>query len=453
MAEDISPHRARKSGSTRILPPSPTRASVRGLLRDPLRFFRTIAEEYGDVVCYRPAPDIAYLVNHPDHVRHVLVDNNRNYSKETRSNQIFNTVVADGLLTSEGETWRKQRRLMQPSFHHSRLAPLDGMIAESTDAMLQRWREASEAGQPIDIAREMAALTLTITTRALFGVILGDQVREIGEMVNRAARFLEKPSDPRVKQSMDELNGVVAGIIEERRRDFRDGGDLLSSMMMAHDGDGTGAMSDEELRNQVMTLMLAGYETTASALTWTWYLLSQNPSEHQRLQQEVRTVLNGRSPRYADLERLPQARNVFSEGLRLFPPAWTLGRRALGEDEIGGYYVAPGTVIAICIYTLQRHPAFWDRPDEFEPDRFTPANSAGRHRFAYIPFGAGPRQCIGNALGLMEGSLIIAHVAQHFELRLMPDTDVTPQAIFVLRPKRDLMMNLDADGSGDTTGG
>lgn len=444
MAEVNSPNPADQSRSTRRIPPSPSRASVRGLLRDPLRFFRTIAEEYGDIVRYRPAPDTAYLINHPDYVRHVLVDNNRNYSKETRSNQIFDTVVADGLLTSEGETWRKQRRLMQPSFHHSRLAPLDGMIAESTDAMLGRWRRAHEAGQPIDVAREMAALTLTITTRALFGVILGDQVREIGEMVNRAARFLEKPSDPRVKQSMDELNGVVDGIIQERRRDFRDGGDLLSSMMMAQDDDGAGAMNDEQLRNQVMTLMLAGYETTASALTWTWYLLSQNPGAHQRLRQEARTVLNGRSPRYADLERLPQAGNVFSEGLRLFPPAWTLGRRALAEDEIGGYYVAPGTVIAICIYTLHRHPAFWDRPDEFEPDRFSAANSAARHKFAYIPFGAGPRQCIGNTLGLMEGSLIIANVAQQFELRLMPGTNVSPQAIFVLRPARDLMMSLHA---------
>jgi cytochrome P450 len=442
MSEEKSPKSAGPSGDTRKLPPSPSRDSVRGLLRDPLRFFRKIAAEYGDVVCYRPAPDTAYLVNHPDYVRHVLVDNNRNYSKETRSNQMFNTVVANGLLTSEGETWRKQRRLMQPAFHHSRLAPLDAMIAESTESMLGRWRDACEAGQPVDIAREMAALTLTVTTRALFGVILGEQVREIGEMVNRAARFLEKPSDPRVKQSMDELNGVVDAIIQERRRDFRDGGDLLSSMMLAHDGGGVGAMTDEELRNQVMTLMLAGYETTANALTWTWYLLSQNPDAYQRLREEAQTILDGRSPSYADLEHLPQARNVFSEGLRLFPPAWTLGRRALGEDEIGGYYVAPGTVVAICIYTLQRHPAFWDRPDEFDPDRFTAANSARRHKFAYIPFGAGPRQCIGNSLGLMEGGLIIANVAQRFELRLMPDTDVSAEAIFVLRPARDLMMSI-----------
>ena len=429
---------------SRRLPPSPSRSSVRGVLRDPLRFFLTIASEYGDVVRYRPAPDTAYLINHPDYVRHVLVDNNRNYTKETHTNQVFNRVVAEGLLTSEGDTWRRQRRMMQPAFHHTRLALLDKMIAESTETMLERWRGFHEREEPLDMAREMAALTLTITTRALFGVILGDEVREIGEMVNRAISFLEKPSDPRVQQSMGELNAVVDRIVRQRRRDFRDGGDLLSSMMLAHDSEGGGAMTDEQLRNQIMTLMLAGYDTTASALTWTWYLLSQNEAVAERVRQEARQVLAGRSPLYEDLEQLHETRNVLNESLRLFPPAWTLGRRALGEDEIGGYYVAPGTVIAICIYALHRHPAFWERPDEFDPDRFTEQNSAGRHRFAYIPFGAGPRQCIGNTFGLMEASLIIANVAQHYDLQLLPGTVVSPQALFVLRPARDLMMSLHA---------
>jgi cytochrome P450 len=334
--------------------------------------------------------------------------------------------------------------MLQPAFHHTRLALLDKMIAESTETMLGRWRSYHERKEPLDMAREMAALTLTITTRALFGVILGDEVREIGEMVNRAISFLEKPSDPRVQQSMGELNAVVDRIVRQRRRDFRDGGDLLSSMMLAHDSEGGGAMTDEQLRNQIMTLMLAGYDTTASALTWTWYLLSLNSAAADRLRHEARQVLAGRSPLYEDLEQLHETRNVLNESLRLFPPAWTLGRRALREDEIGGYYVAPGTVIAICIYALHRHPAFWERPDEFDPDRFTEQNSAGRHRFAYIPFGAGPRQCIGNTFGLMEASLIIANVAQHYDLQLLPGTVVSPQALFVLRPARDLMMSLHA---------
>lgn len=424
------------------LPPVPARGSVRDLVRDPLRFFMTITSEYGDIVCYRPAPDTAYLINNPDYVRHVLVDNNRNYSKETHTNQVFHKVVAEGLLTSEGETWRRQRRLMQPAFHHTRLEPLDVMIAEATEAMLVRWQGYLQQNVPLDIAREMAALTLTITTRALFGVILGDAVVEIGEMVNRAIRFMEKPSDPRVKQSMSELNEVVDRIIQQRRHEFRDGGDLLSSMMTAHDSLTGESMSDEQLRSQIMTLMLAGYETTANALTWTWYLLSQHGWATERLRHEVRDTLHGRSPRYADLENLPYTRAVLNESLRLFPPAWTLGRRALGEDELGGYYIAPGTVLAICIYTLHRHPAYWERPESFDPDRFTPENSSGRHKFAYIPFGAGPRQCIGNNFGLMEASLIIAGIAQHFELELMPGIQVKPQAVFVLRPGRDLMMSV-----------
>ncbi len=417
---------------------------MRRLVRDPLRFFSTLASNYGDIVCYRPAPDTAYLINHPDYVRHVLVDNNRNYSKETHSNQMFHAVVADGLLTAEGEAWRKQRRMMQPAFHHTRLEPLDTMIGEATDAMLARWQVRAEQDQPVDVAREMAALTLTVTNRALFGVDLGEEVREIGEMVNRAGAFMEKPSDPRVIESMRNLNAVVERIVRSRKQNFRDGGDLLSSMILARDSETGEPMTDEQLRNQIMTLMLAGYETTSSSLTWTWYLLSQNPEAAERVQTEVRAVLHDRAPRYQDLEQLPYTRNALNESLRLFPPAWTLGRRALGEDEIGGYYVAPNTVIAICIYTLHRHPDFWKDPEAFQPERFAPENSAGRHKFAYVPFGAGPRQCIGNTFGLMEASLIIAGISRRYRLELVPGTDVRPQAVFVLTPARDILMSLHA---------
>jgi cytochrome P450 len=213
-------------------------------------------------------------------------------------------------------------------------------------------------------------------------------------------------------------------------------------MMLARDSNTGESMSDEQLRNQIMTLMLAGYETTASALTWTWYLLSQHPQAAERLRSEAKRVLEGRAPTYGDIENLPYTRQVLNESMRLFPPAWILGRRALGEDEIGGYYVAPGTTIAICIYTLHRHPDFWERPDDFDPDRFAPEPSAARHKFAFIPFGAGPRQCIGNTFGLMEASLIIAHIAQHYELRLAPGAQVTPEPVFVLRSPHGPMMTL-----------
>lgn len=423
------------------IPPVPQR-SARELVRNPLGFFSTLTREYGDIVCYRPAPETAYLLNHPDYVRHVLVDNNRNYSKDTFSNQIFKRVMGDGLITAEGDDWRWQRRLMQPAFHHARLEKLDGLIVEAAQTMLDMWQEHYERGEPVDIARQMASLTLTVTARALFGVNLGEQVNQVGEIVNRAALLFEKPSNPALQQSAAEFRAVVDEIVQKRRRDFQDTGDLLSSMMLARDETSGAGMDDEQLRNQLGGLLLAGYETTANALTWTWYLLSQNLWAVERLRREVDQALGSRAPRYLDLERMPYLRQVLDESLRLYPPAWIIGRRALGEDSIGGYYVAPDTVLAISIYTLHRHPAFWENPDTFDPQHFAPQAVAGRHKYAYIPFGGGPRQCIGNGFGLLEASLIMACVAQRFELHLVPGTEVQPQAIFVLRPNRDLLMSL-----------
>jgi cytochrome P450 len=426
------------------MPPAPAVSSLRELIRDPLNFFQTLTTQYGDIVCYRPAPDTAYLINHPDYIRHVLLDNNRNYSKATYSNMIFNKVIGEGLLTSEGEVWRKQRRMMQPAFHHTRLEQLDRMITDATGAMLEQWQHAYDEGRPVDLPREMAALTLTVTTRALFGVDLGDEVREVGEIVNRAASLLEKPSNPKLIQSVSELSALVDRIIQQRKKDFEDAGDLLSSMIMARDEHTGAAMGDEQLRSQILTLMLAGYETTASALTWTWYLLAKHPWAVERVRSEARRTLGGRAPCYGDLEQLPYTRMVLNESLRLFPPAWTLGRRALGEDRIGGYYIAPNTVLAICVYSVHRHPAFWDEPERFDPERFSQEHLAGRHKFSYIPFGAGPRQCIGNNFGLMEAALIIACIAQRFELHAIPGVEADPQALFVLRPGRDLMLSLHA---------
>ena len=224
-------------------PPTIT-ANAREAVRDPLHFYQSIAAEYGDIVCYRPAPEPAYLINHPDYIRHVLVDNNRNYSKDTYSNRLFSKVVGHGLLTSEGDEWRKQRRMMQPAFHHTRIEKLDGMIVEATQSMLGGWQQAFEANQPIDIAREMAALTLTVTTRSLFGVDLGDEARKVGEIINHAASDLEKPGSARLIQSSKEFGEVVDRIIQQRKQNFKDGGDLLSSMLMARDDDGTAALDD-----------------------------------------------------------------------------------------------------------------------------------------------------------------------------------------------------------------
>lgn len=424
------------------LPPTVTGANIREMVRNPLQFFQNIALQYGGIVCYRPAPEPAYLLNHPNYIRHVLVDNNRNYSKDTRSNQIFGKVVGQGLIVAEGETWRKQRRMMQPAFHHTRIEKLDGLIVEVAQSMLDGWQRAYEANQPVDIAREMAALTLTVTTRSLFGVDLGDEVRELGEIINRAANYFEKPSHPQLVRSAQEFSEIVDRIIRQRKQNFKDGGDLLSSMILARDAESGAGMDDEQLRSQVMTLTLAGYETTASTLTWTWHLLSQNLWAVDRLRSEVRETLQGRPPRYSDLDNLPFTSMVLNESLRLFPPAWVLGRRAIGEDVVDGFYIPADTVIAICIYALHRHPEFWDHPDSFDPERFSAERSKEHNKYAFIPFGAGPRQCIGNNFGLMEAALVIACILQRFELHSLPGMEVHPQALFVLRPNRDVMMSL-----------
>jgi cytochrome P450 len=316
------------------------------------------------------------------------------------------------------------------------------MIVQAASDMLDRWQECYETGQPVDVARQMAALTMTVTARLLFGVDLGNEVNEIGELINSVADLLQRPNHPRLHAAADQFRAVVERIIQERRRDFHDQGDLLSALMTARSEDTGALLDDQALRNEVMGLLLAGYETTANALTWTYYLLSQNPWASQRLRQEVRQALGERPPTAADLPRLPYLRQVFDESLRLFPPAWIIGRRAIADDELGGFHVPARTVIAICIYTLHRHPAFWDDPDRFDPDRFTPQRSAERHKYAYIPFSTGPRQCLGNTFGLLEAGLILACVAQRFELRLLPGSEVQPQALFVLRPNRDLLMSL-----------
>ena len=423
------------------LPPNP-RGSMRELVRDPLAYFLSITRQYGNVVCYRAAPEMAFLVNHPDYIHHVLVENGRNYNKDTFTNSAFKKIIGSSLINLEGDAWLQRRRQMQPAFHHTRLEALDAMIVQAANDMLESWQKQYDEERPVDAAREMAALTMTITSRALFGVDLEDEAKAIGEIINGVADLIEKPNHPRLRQAAAEFAALVDRIILERRQDFRDHGDLLSSLMLTRSEEGGALLDEAQLRNEVMGLLLAGNDTTANGLAWTLYLLSQNPWAWERLRSEVKSVLGGRQPGSADLENLPYLRRVIYESLRLFPPAWIIGRRAIADDEIGGFHVPAGAVIAICIYALHRHPAFWEDPDHFDPERFTPERSAARHKNAYMPFSIGPRRCIGSDFGLLESSLILTCIAQRFELRLIEGVEVRPQPLFVLRPNRDLLMSL-----------
>lgn len=435
-----SPHSQPLPGELRT-PPSP-QSSTRQLVRDPLNFFLTLTRQYGDVVRYRPAPEPAILVNHPDYIRHILVDNNRNYTKDTYINNKFRELVGNGLLNSEGQVWRQQRRMMQPAFHHTRIEKLDQPIVDIVAARLEHWQACAEGGEPLDIASEMASLTLSITTKLLFGIDLGEEIDEVGRAVNMGGDLLEKPNHPRFRDGLLIVQGIVDRIIAERRRSFVDTGDLLSILISTRDEETGASMDDLQLREQVLTLLLAGYETTSNALTWTWFLLSQNEQVFLRMREEAVRVLGERRPAYGDLPALSYTRNVFQEGLRLYPPAWVLGRKALADDAVGGFRIPAGTIIAISPYTMHRHLDYWDNPEQFDPDRFLPERFSGMHRYAYIPFGAGPRLCIGNHFAFLEAQFILAMIARQFYPRLLPGLVVRPQPIFILRPDRKMMMEL-----------
>lgn len=423
--------------------PPIARLATRDALQDPLSYYLNLTLQYGDLVCYRAAPEPGYLVSHPSYVKHILVENNQNYTKETYINQMFKKAVGDGLLTSEGEEWRRQRRLMQGAFHQNHLARMDYTITEIVEGMLARWQVAADNGIPIHVAHEMAALTLKITTNLLFGIDLGAEASVVGEAVDLGGALLERPNHPRFKTGIAMIADVVNHVIAERRRSPDKFGDLLSLLLTAKNDETGQGMDDRLIRDQVITLLLAGYETTASALTWTIYLLSQHPEVMGALQAEVSEVLGGNKPGYTDLPRLDYTRMVFEESLRLYPPAWVLGRKVISDDELGDFIIPADTILAISPYTLHRHPQFWERPDVFDPMRFTKDNAARQDRFAYIPFGAGPRKCIGNNLAMLEAQLALAMIAQRFSLHLVANQPLRPEVIFVLRGDRNMRVILE----------
>jgi cytochrome P450 len=349
-----------------------------------------LAERHGDVAPYRSGRESAFLINHPDFVRHVLADNAANYRKDTLIKERFRIGVAEGLLTSEGIVWHRDRRLMQPAFHRERLASMSGGILVEVIPVRERWQALAGSGRTVDMAAEMGTLTLRITARVLFGADVSASARGLGQLIAEAMVHLPSPDHPEfqaVKRRVEELADEVIG----HRRGTGEGGDLLSMLLEARDEQTGEGLSLQQLRDQVITLLVAGYETTANALSWTWYLLSQNSEAMRTLQGELEAALPGGVPGDGTVPGLPYTRMVLEEAMRLYPPAWILGRRALSDDRLDGHPIPAGSVVAISPYVLHRHPAFWEEPERFEPLRLSSGRVADRHRFSYIPFGAGPR--------------------------------------------------------------
>lgn len=463
MSQTASTAPETKPGKGLRKPPGPSSltlfSNAYALGRDPMRLSLGLWRQYGDIVHFPVLSFQAYVLYHPDQVKHVLQENHRNYDKQFPMMKAFrsSSVFGNGLFTSDGEPWLRQRRLMQPSFHRERLNGFTQIMTEATLAMLERWQQRSPADAPLDIPLEMMRLTQRIVGLTLFSLDLSDDVDVVGRTFTNIGTALAKyaslpfpplwmptPGNRRLQTGLNLLNSIVDGIIQERRRHSEGAPtkDLLG-MLLAAQVEETGAgMSDQQVRDEVWTLLLAGYETTAVTLTWIWYLLSQHPEAEYRLHEELETVLADQVPTVAHLDALPSTRMVVQETLRLCPPSFGMTRHTVADDEIGGYHIPANSMVFLTQYATHRHPAFWEEPEVFDPGRFSEERSAGRPRYAYFPFGGGPRQCIGNTFALMEAQLVLATVARHFTLRLVPGHPVEPSIQLTLRPKYGLPMTL-----------
>lgn len=421
------------------------------LRRDPLRLFIELRDRYGDVVHFRAGPYPVYLLCHPDLVREVLVVRHQAFMK-SQVLQEAKRVLGDGLLTSEGEVHRRQRRLLNPLFHHDRVAGYVPAMAEAGANLRERWRD----GQVVDVHREMGRLTLALVARTLFGADVEEAaagrvawaLQAAFDMYERFlspyARYLQRlplPSNRRFEAARRALDEVVYGLIRERRAEG--GADLLSLLLAARDEVGGGAMSDRQVRDEAMTLFLAGHETISLALTWAWYLLSGNPEAEAALHEEVDRVLGDRLPEASDLPALAHTRRVLAEAMRVYPPAWAMGRRALEDVEVGGYVVPRGATVVMSQYLIHRDPRWWRDPERFDPDRWL-EEAPDRPRFAYFPFGGGPRMCIGEDFAWAEGVVLLAVLARRWRLRLVPGHPVALAPRITLRPRYGMRMTLQA---------
>lgn len=438
---------------------NPVLGSMRDFQRDKLGFIRGLTR-YGDVARYRTAHLTWYQINHPEGIRRVLQENNRNYGKGALTLGFFKPVVGEGLVTSEGALWLRQRRLIQPIFHRRSVAAFGSLMTDETLAMLERWRPAMEAGVPLDVPAEMARLTLDIVTGALFHAHVGEGPEVIGRAINTIIedlgfrfevpfyppRRVPTPRNRRFRDAMRTVDRAVYAIIAGRRREGRDEEDLLALLMGTRDEATGEAMGDKQLRDEVMTMFLAGHETTANALSWALYLISTHPDVERRLREELDNVLGAdrRVPTIRDLPDLAYTKMVVDETLRLYPPAWITNRQAIAEDEILGHRIPAKSFVSLSPYVLHRHPDFWERPDAFDPERFAPGRDNGRPRFAYFPFGGGPRQCIGQSMALVEAQLVLATVLARCRLRPASHRPVEAEALATLRPRDGLRMIVEA---------
>jgi cytochrome P450 len=432
-------------------PPNLLRSLFGTLQQNPLDYFTEIFHKYGDVVGMRIGNFRTFVIYHPNDIEEMLVNKARMYHKG-RILQANKFLFGEGLLTSEGDFWLRQRRLSQPTFHRDRVASYATVMGEYAEQMLAGWH----AGEERDLHEEMMNLALRIVGKTLFDADVTSDAREVGEtldlLLKIAANFgrsvliplwVPTPRNLRAKAGVRRLDKIIYRIIAQRRASGNDTGDLLSTLLRVRDTDGS-RMSDRQLRDESITLFLAGHETTASTLSWTFWLLAQNPHVEKRFHDELHGVLGGRTPTMDDLPRLPYLGHILSESLRLYPPAWGIARLAEQEHEIAGYPVFPRYGMATAQWVVHRDPRWFDAPLEFRPERWESGLAKQLPRFAYFPFGGGPRQCIGNTFALMEASVVLATIGQKFRFQPVPGQRAEPFASITMRPKRGIRVRLES---------
>jgi cytochrome P450 len=425
------------------VPPGPDEPFNIGETEDSLERMTALLARFGDIYrVYSPARrSYVYVINHPDDVKRVLVANHRNYTKGLGLDRV-KILLGNGIMTSEGELWRRQRYLMQPHFHRRVVSGFATLVGAANDRMLERWQAQAARGETINVTDEMSELTLEIVLGSIFGRDLAALATAAGgnpfEILTR-----EPARDLKFAYRFRQLAKLVGELARRRRSGGEEHFDFLALLMDARDKESGDAMSERELIDEVMTLIVAGHETTASGLNSAWYLLSQHPDAAARLQGEIAATPELAAPAPPDLEALPYLQNVVAEALRLYPPGWLLSRRAIAPDVLAGYELPAGADVLFSPYLLHRHPAFWTEPLAFRPERFDAAHEAERPRFAYMPFAAGPRHCIGETLALYEMHVHLYKVARHHRLEFTPDGPLELEAQINLRTRHPLHMRLE----------
>jgi cytochrome P450 len=437
-----------------IAPRLPLVGNLFAFQRDPLGFLTSMRRTHGDVVDVALGPLKVTLVSHPDLVEDILVTRSKLWKKDRFLQTTLRPLLGDGLLSSEGDFWRKQRRLAQPAFHRDRIAAYAGIMVDHASRLAGRWGD----GEVRDVHKDMMRLTLDIVAQTLFGAEVGEHADAVGEALEAVLalvsdpltllvlKYFPTPKKMRFDRAVTRLDAIIYGIIEGRRKTAAGPtDDLLSMLLHAQDEDGS-RMTAKQLRDECMTIFLAGHETTAINLSWTWFLLSQHPDAKAKLVRELDLVLGDRPATFADLPSLRYTGHVIAESLRMYPPAWSMGREAIDDVDVGGYRVPRGHQIWFCPWAIQRDPRWFDAPDSFQPERWEGDLAKRLPRFAYFPFGGGPRFCIGQAFAQLEAVLLLATLARAFDVEVLPKPAATPQPSVTLRPKHGLRVRLTRRG-------